>query len=789
MDALNSGTGDTATLAARAAAAFDSLTSAQIRAADSGIRVADSYTRLASAQDLATRNEQKLRTIMDEPLKSASGGAASSGSGSGGGRSYLLQAAGYTAAYGAYSAVSGSLGRDAVYSRLLGSTAAMTGLSPSAAAQLNALTTAQAASGVQPYNRSTLLQGDYSLASLGIGHGNAGTINQVESIIAKGSAASGATDTSILGDTLTTLIAAYGLNTSSVVANTQKLSDQLTVGIRLGKVDAPGFATAAGGPVANMAKTLGVSTADVISAIAAESVGGIATGELGNDTYALLAHSARPTRTQQREAAALGIQYDSSFWGKNGIAGGSNIIEQAMQRQGITGAMQAPVLGALLGKQDAANAFMALQSGNVQGFAPQVAGSAGATNSAFTTSQSYSGAKLQDAETKLATGFDNMTTHALPSLVTALGGLTDGFNSAAALFSLFGKSNSSAALMHFTDPLDKGFGNLKIATQEANRYGTSTPASTENTGVPVLGGLMNANNWLSGKLSGLGGAVYQNVPGARAIGNQLDLSSTPTGRTIVPPAIRGGGPTPDHPQLTGGGGPTYEPHAIRSGNLAAGAIGAIYAQMGRQSAAEAYTGATGVNSPAYLASISGASAAKSAGNANIGAGLNFGYENLGTAPTAAALAKTNTDALNRTMRDLQNTISIQQLGGNAGGTATAQAALLAFETKNAKALKLDPSDIALLAAQNAAALMATNPTTNLHPFYQKQAGLGSFEAGAGSTLVRAGGVNPSVEAIRALERTIDALRAENSGLLREIARNTGMRAASTAANPNHGGMH
>lgn len=388
--------------------------------ADANTRVSSTYDAFGSAADGAARSTQQLEsrlaslktqqaavitaqerlntTLNDQPVpKDTTGG----GTGGGGGHSYLLQAAGYTAAYAAYSAVSQSLGRDATYSRLLGSTAAMTGLTPAESAALDKLTTNQAASGTQPYNRTTLLQGDYSLASLGIGQGNASTISQVESIIAKGSAASGAADTSIEGDTITTLLAAYGLNTQAVVGNTQKLSDQLTIGVKLGKVDMPGFAAAAGGPVANMAKSLGISTADVVAAIAAESVGGIASGQLGNDTYALLRGSAVPTIPQRREAAALGIQYDSSFWGKNGIAGGSDIIEQAMQRQGITGSMQVPVLTKLLGQQDAANAFLALQAGNVQGIAPQVAASAGATMGvvpSFTVSLRRSSANMTPNE-------------------------------------------------------------------------------------------------------------------------------------------------------------------------------------------------------------------------------------------------------------------------------------------------------------------------------------------------------------------------------------------------------
>lgn len=577
---LASGANSTQTTAQRQAA----LTAALEEVAAAGAQVDSTFTRMVANQNraasaastLASRinavqaaQERLNATPAKEPTPT---GGAAGGTQKGGG---ILSTAGgalkntaiyggtYAALYGAESAISNSLSRDVSYSQLLGSTAAMTGLSPQQAAKLSDLTRAQAGSGNYPYSAQTLLQGSYSVASLGIGKNDPSKIASVNAIIAKLSTAAGAPDTSSAGDAITNLIAVYGQNNANVVGNVSTLADQLQVGVRLGKIDLPTFALQAGGPLATRARESHVGTADIIASLAAQSVGGNAPGELGQDTLALLGGAASPTRPQRNEARALGLQYDNSFWSKYGFAGGSNIIEEHLQAQGITGTAQTPVLQKLLGQQDAVTAFLTMQAGNIQGFSPQVANSRGAAQAAYETSQSYAGNKLADAEAKLATKFDDLTMLALPALVTAAGsaataldGITTGLGAFGSfLDSHFGKSTTTDITSGFftgvrnllfpaSGAADVVAGAGDAIHSAASLVGSPAPASARASSHTAIASPPASSPRLSSSV-GLTLDSY-NLPGPPPTGNPRMYSSTsplPAGPAWWEP------PTLPHPVL------------------------------------------------------------------------------------------------------------------------------------------------------------------------------------------------------------------------------------------------
>lgn len=136
----------------------------------------------------------------------------------------------------------------------------------------------------------------------------------------------------------------------------------------------------------------------------------------------------------------------------------------------------------------------------------------------------------------------------------------------------------------------------------------------------------------------------------------------------------------------------------------------------------------------------------------------------------------NSDAINRSVKDMQNAIAIDKVNGNDAAAKSDTQKLLAYQAKNAGILKLDPSDLALMRAQANADMIATS-VVNTHPFFQRNPGLGAFAAGSGNTAVRAGGaVDPSTAEIRLLRQELTAAQAMNTQLLQQIARNTGVRA-------------
>jgi len=819
------------------------------------------------------------RPPVTAPLPSESSGGGGGGGGYGA-ASYLMQGLLYGSSYMALSGLKSSVTRSAQYSRTLGATQAETGLTTAQAAELGGLTRAQAASGTEPYNSTTLLTGEYSLASLGVGQNTpdmAKAVYQISTIAAKMSGAANAPDTSQATDTLTSAIADYGLNNQNVVANAKRVADQLQVGVKVGKAEMPAFAQQFAVPAVE-AHQLGVGTGGVISYLASESAGGLPTGEMGQDLFSLLRSSQKTTMSQRREASALGIQYDSSFWGKNGLAGGSDLIRNAMQAQGLNAPEQAAVLQQLFGNQAASKGYGAALAGGLDSTTAQVNASKGAVHYSYQTSQQYAGMKLADAETKLATSFDNLTTAALPTLTLALGEVTkgmDGLNrylglvpkqgTAGALNDVLGTKNlpgwmqAAGGFVDANSPLSENYGSTKSGSAKSTGFFPSVGNFFDWSMSPITGNTVGGPGW-GNPLGGAAGTAHAATPN-HAPQNGMFFGGGASGpgkweHMVAPPV------------LTGGGGPTYTPPLADLSN-----IGRAY----DTSMTSGYHGGMGVNSAAYQASqvfghgasvtlpnltaalnrftlamatgqdkttvesalgsyrqmvqalptslLSGTAKSLDIQKADLAAqryergpadqlALSAAQQNLDAATMMhdtpaqlkmvqddylAALTKLyrntesgtklaaslrqvaqqgaiysdqgQTAAVNRTVKDWQDAISIDKLQGNLGKQKTDEQALLAYQKQNANMLSLDPADLALLSAQTTADFKTA--VVNTKPFFETNPGLGGLEAGFQSTAVRlGGGVDPATQENRELRRELAAANSKIVALLAQIAGNT-----------------
>lgn len=139
------------------------------------------------------------------------------------------------------------------------------------------------------------------------------------------------------------------------------------------------------------------------------------------------------------------------------------------------------------------------------------------------------------------------------------------------------------------------------------------------------------------------------------------------------------------------------------------------------------------------------------------------------------------------LRDLQNQAALDQLNNNLGQYSRDMQAIVKYESDHRKALGLSDSDIRLLAAQTAVGVAQTTPTTNLHPFFQQNAGLGALQAGYGGSAFRVGGgVDPQTAEIRSLKSIIAGDNNKIAGLLAEIAGLLAAQKGQTARPPAKG---
>jgi hypothetical protein len=864
--------------------------SATTQLADANSHVAATYQTFGTATDSAARATQRLDSslatlksteaqritqqerynalLKEQPASTPStasgvlsraGGALNLGS--------MGQMAGYMLTYGAYSAASQSVGRSATYSSLVGTTAAETAANPATgqrvANMLSDLDTKLAASGTQPYQRNILMGGQYSLASLGIGSGAAGgqakAVYDISSIAAKMSGASGAADISTATDTLSSLIADFGqTNSKNVVDWTRKVADQLQVAVRVGKAEMPDIAAQVAIPAAKAAQ-LGISTGDVLNAIASESAGGVPTGQLGDELNSLLSSSETATKNYRQRAVAksLGIDYNAGFWGKYGITGGSQQIEQAMATQGITGSNRVAVLDSLFANQAASKGYSMMLSGGLFGNAAQMANASsgtGAVNQAFGTSQMYAGMQLQDQEAKLATAFDQLTTATLPALTSAISLAANGLESlpginkwlddlankvnlpgkGAALDKMIpGGTTGLLALMAMT-PAGPALDALKALSMvaPARTSGGASPAGGASSVGAAAGRITVPWNFTGPLLPNeVRGPAPNPVSTAGWWPTSATASQTPqTGVTTAAAAANltaAGQATLMSATMAGVGGGSRTPPAVTAAlnrlkdtiaanagqNAVESALGTYRAVVRSQPTAvmPGVTQSKDIFAAEKLASAYEAGPLTNAAQLMVDAkqGMLTAAEQQGqtpgqlktifdsyieaqrqlilvsTKPNTAqqaqqlgALAQQKatgdygygTDIINRTIKDMSNKVSMDKLGTDSAATSRDMAALLAYETANASRLGYDKSDLALMAAQNKAALGGLNPKSNTSPFFDTNAGLAAFGASPGSTAVRLGGAeeSPVVQENRLLRNEISKDNAEIIRLLAQL---------------------
>jgi hypothetical protein len=155
----------------------------------------------------------------------------------------------------------------------------------------------------------------------------------------------------------------------------------------------------------------------------------------------------------------------------------------------------------------------------------------------------------------------------------------------------------------------------------------------------------------------------------------------------------------------------------------------------------------------------------------------------------AALAPGGTSDVARTVKDLKDALAADKISGNYMDYAQTAQALLAYESANLKTLKLDPADLQLQAAQFAHVLAGLQPSVNVHPFFQQNAGLGGLIAGNQSTAVRlgGGGPDPQTQEIRTLRTELNTAQNKIASLLAEIATLLGKPLGQAATRPNPAG--
>lgn len=507
-------------------------------------RAVSSYnTQLASVMSQGVRYQNMQQAMRPAPQedpvqrsRAEKGGAASLIG------DFLKYQVAYSAGYAAFGAVGGSLGRNAAYDQLLGSTAAGTGVSPAAMGGVNQYIQGLAMSGTQPYDKTTLLGGYYGLASANMSVADAQRINTQSAQL---SAAFGAKDTTGTNAALLALSSAYGGTGAGVAGRAQKFGDQLTVAVQKGQYSFSDFSSILPRANATTAGKIGISSSDLLSYISMESLAGISSGEVGQDTASLINQLVRPNKVQRAGAKMLGLDISPGAINRAGGFQGflSNIYTKTA---GLDESQRSTVLSGLLDNQAAGRGLSAVFA---RGFNPDmfnaVGGSAGAGQRAYTTSQAFEGNKLADQTAALTAKFDSLTSKLGP-LETA---------TVSAGIQLLDLANKAVP------PLVTSLGNLGSTLDDWSRrlnlpkQGDDLSKKVADAGGGIgsfFGGVYNdisgnvsavtkaAGGAVSGTIGGISAAVgkYGRLGGLIATGYQQEANpaAPPVGPSVAPPA-------------------------------------------------------------------------------------------------------------------------------------------------------------------------------------------------------------------------------------------------------------
>ena len=483
--ALASATGSGVQEQIRLAQSFNAMVNAQDRSAVSTRQYASALSELAIAQEKAARTP-------------------SAGGGGGGGRSYgslrggptpseyalnfLKYQVGYQALGDVQSAIGGAVQDNNAYSRMMGMTAATTGVTPAQygafAQSTDKYVTGVAGSGTQPYNKQQVLAADYGLLSVGVAPRQA---EQINTMAVRLSSAAGEPDPTNFADSNRFMLSAYGkLKSPNIVAESRKNFDQLAVLTNMGAYkppEVPGIIGAAG--LATAAQQ-GISSGDALAFLGHLSLGGIPHGDAGNVFHEFTASFLDPHPSQVQQARSMDVNLSTSgggvFQRYGGLAGFTSMLTQ--KEANWSDSTKASQNEQLFGNQGGAAAFAQIQglhdaAGHKLGIEDPIfkaeAHSVGTSDTMYKTSQLAPGVQIADAEAKLKTQIDGIFTAIQPfqlRAIKSMGDFADALTRTVDQFKRIDPTSPLAAankaLGHFITPGDKGSGNWDVSMQEAN---------------------------------------------------------------------------------------------------------------------------------------------------------------------------------------------------------------------------------------------------------------------------------------------------------------------------------
>jgi TP901 family phage tail tape measure protein len=206
-------------------------------------------------------------------------------------------------------------------------------------------------------------------------------------------AVGGVTDVRTAADGLTSILNAYGIESSRAT----EVTDAMFVAMRAGKTTIGELSGAIGG-LAPIASQVGVSLDDILAATAALTKGGVATGEAMNGLKGILAAVLKQGTESTDMAKALGIEFSAAAIRTKGLSG---FIAEVAEKTG--GGEEA--LAKLFGRVQALQPVMALGGNAAKDYATilgDMAKKAGETEEAFRKMSEGASFKLDQLKASIA---------------------------------------------------------------------------------------------------------------------------------------------------------------------------------------------------------------------------------------------------------------------------------------------------------------------------------------------------------------------------------------------------
>lgn len=175
--------------------------------------------------------------------------------------------------------------------------------------------------------------------------------------VAANLATSGATDTSVAVDGLTSALNAFELSADSA----QEISDKFFTAQKFGKTTVEELSRGFG-LVASTASSFGVSLDELLASVAAVTTGGVRTSQAYTGLAAIFANISKPTKDATDEAERLGVEFTSTALRAQGFEGFLRSITESAKFNSTT-------LENLFGSVEAVKTILALTGAGADDFA------------------------------------------------------------------------------------------------------------------------------------------------------------------------------------------------------------------------------------------------------------------------------------------------------------------------------------------------------------------------------------------------------------------------------------